>query len=298
MILSEWVKLWLDTYKRPLIKWSTYKAYKDCLIYVTCREELAALRSDDIQIMISDMVADGLSLSSIKHMLTLVRQALRKARSLGYIDNLSMLEELELPPAGRRRVVSFRSDEVQRIISKSYLSYYGDFFLALLFTGCRVGELIALSWSDVNLFTNELYITKTDYRGHIQRVKTDSGDRVIPIYPMLRKLIMRRLDSRGGRGERVFLNSIGLPIKYRSALDAWRRFTDSLGLSPCGLHKLRHTFAKRAIRAGVPVKVVSAWLGHADVTVTLRVYDDVDGEDLQRAAELLQKKNTAEAVLF
>lgn len=290
MTLEKWVKKWLVTYKMIMVKPSTYDSYLHYAKHVNCDIELSELTVFDIQELISNMVSEGLKLSTIKHMLTLVRQALRKARSLGMIDNLSMLEELELPRRSACKVEALRAAEIEKIEMNRDMSFYGDFFLALLYTGCRVGELIALRWGDVNMFNREIHIQNTDYHGKLQEVKTENGVRTIPLYGELYLIFRKRYRAR--TSERVFTNTLGLPVKYRSVLDSWKLFTDKLGIASCGFHKLRHTFAHNALRAGIPVKVVSAWLGHADIYITLQIYDSVAPDDFWNAAEILQKKTT------
>lgn len=288
MTLEAWVKKWLVTYKMIMLKPSTYDSYLNYVTHVRCNVELSELTNFDIQSLISDMVAEGLKLSTVKHMLTLVRQSLRKARSLGMIDNLSMLEELELPRRSSARVEALSTAEIEKIELHKDMTFYGDFFLALLYTGCRVGELIALRWSDVNMIGREIRIRYTDYKGHLQEVKTENGVRTIPLYGQLFRIFRKLYRSR--TGERVFTNTLGLPVNYRSALDAWKRYLEKIGVASCGFHKLRHTFAHTALRAGVPVKVVSAWMGHADVYITLQIYDSVSSDDFREATEMLMRK--------
>lgn len=85
--------------------------------------------------------------------------------------------------------------------------------------------------------------------------------------------------------------SLGRPVVYRTVLDSWHWFCNAIGLyEPIGFHVLRHTFAHTALRGGIPVKVVSAWLGHADVSITLNIYDSVDDVDFRNAAVILEDK--------
>lgn len=287
--LNEWVFVWLRSYKRIMLKPSTYDSYMTYAVNVSCEKYLDELTSIDIQFMINDMVGEGKALSTIKHMLTLVRQSLRKARQLGLIDNLSCMDMLELPKASHRQIEAFTDKQIQLILSNSFRTYYGDLYKALLYTGCRVGELIALRWSDVDWFNSRLYIRHTDYHGELQAVKTDNGNRVIPIYGELEKLLRERYRGRSSGAQRVFINTLGQPVKYRTLLDNWHWFCDHVGLQPTGLHVFRHTFAHIALRSGVPIKVVSAWLGHADVSITLNIYDSVTAEDLARSADQLSK---------
>ena len=71
-----------------MVKPSTYDSYLQYATHVTCDKSLKKLSSSDIQKLINNMVVEGLKLSTIKHMLTLVRQSLKKARSLGFIKSL------------------------------------------------------------------------------------------------------------------------------------------------------------------------------------------------------------------
>ena len=76
--LNEWVYEWLETYKKVMVKPSTYDSYLQYATHVTCDKSLKKLSSSDIQKLINNMVVEGLKLSTIKHMLTLVRQSLKK----------------------------------------------------------------------------------------------------------------------------------------------------------------------------------------------------------------------------
>lgn len=283
--LTEWVQEWLYTYKRVLIKPSTFDSYVTYATHIQCDTALDELTSLDIQRLINAMVREHKAYSTIKHMLTLCRQSLRKARSLGLIDSLSCMDELELPRSYSKPIESLCAADGGKILMHTDASFYGDFFAALLLTGCRVGELIALRWCDVDFFSGSIYIEHTDYKGELQPVKTQSGARQLPMTDQLRRILEQRF--RAEKRERVFTSTRGTPIRYRTLLDSWHWYTRKLGIAQCGLHVLRHTFAHRALRAGVPVKVVSSWLGHASVMITLSIYDHVTRDDMHTAAETL-----------
>lgn len=285
--LQEWVNEWLYTYKRIMVKPSTFDSYLQYATNISCNKFISELETADIQSMINKMVVEGKQLSTIKHMLTVTRQSLYKAKALGLIKHLDCFDNLELPKAAPKKVGALSSEQVKMIFNNAYKSYFGDFYCALLLTGCRVGELIALTWHDVDWFNDCIYITKTDYNGELQSVKTANGVRSIPLYGKLKELLSARYREDKGTS-RVFLNTLGRPIVYRTLLDDWHWFCKSIGLwEPLGFHVLRHTFAHVALRNAVPIKVVSSWLGHSDVRITLNIYDSVDVADMKRAAERL-----------
>lgn len=287
--LNDWVYEWLETYKKVMVKPSTYDSYLQYATHITCNKSLKKLSNSDIQKLINNMVVEGLKLSTIKHMLTLVRQSLKKARTLGLINNLSMLENLELPKNQPKKITPLLPDELNLIIKNSYRTFYGDFYKALIYTGCRVGELIALRWSDVDFFNGVLHIEHTDYLGDLQSVKTVHGCRQIPLYGELLSILSRKRYN-AKTSDRVFTNTLGRPIVYRTLLDNWHWFCSSIGIyEPLGFHVLRHTFAHTALRSGIPIKVVSAWLGHSDVKITLNIYDSVDHTDFIKATKQLEQ---------
>lgn len=76
--------------------------------------------------------------------------------------------------------------------------------------------------------------------------------------------------------------------KLRSRLGGEKR-SPRTGVPPVPLHDARHTAATKLLRAGVPVKVVAQRLGHADVAVTMRVYQHVTAQDDRSAAEILER---------
>lgn len=287
--LNEWVSVWLYTYKRIMVKPSTFDSYCMYATHVTCDKLLQELTNFDVQRMINDMVVCGRQLSTIKHMLVIVRQALKKARALGLIDSLSCLDGLELPKISPKKISGLSEAQTAAILNSSARSYYSDFFKSLLLSGMRVGELIALRWCDVDLFSGTIRIMNTDYMGQLQPCKSDTGQRTIPLYGDLLRIFKRQYRKKPVKSsQRVFLNTLGNPIKYHSLLDRWHAYLNDIGIYECmGMHVLRHTFAHRALRSGIPVKVVSAWLGHADISITLAIYDHVDALDMKKAADTL-----------
>lgn len=287
--LKEWVNEWLYTYKRIMVKPSTFDSYLEYAKSVDCNKRIDELVTADIQSMINKMVVEGKQLSTIKHMLTVTRQSLYKARALGLIRHLDCLDNLELPKANPKRIPALNSAQAQLIFDNAHKSYYGNFFCALVLTGCRVGELIGLTWKNVDWFNECIYISDTDYRGNLQAVKTNSGVRCLPFYSQLKAILKQQYKLTGHLSSgRVFVNTLGKKIVYNTALKCWHGFCNSIGLwQPLGFHTLRHTFAYTAIKNGVPVKVVSAWLGHADVRITLQIYDHVYDSDMRQAAERL-----------
>lgn len=275
MKFSEWIVKYLEVYKKPFIARGTYEGYLYSVLHIPDELTLDSVDGFALQSIINDMVYSKLSVSTIKRVNIVMNMALKKAYKLGYIDNISFIDDVELPRKRRSPVTGYCIEDVRKIIENSYKSFYGDVFKALLFTGCRVGEIINLRWSDVDWFQNVFYI---------RNAKTDSGVRSVPISDDLKAILM---DLKPFSGSYVFRNTLGCKISYRSLLDAWKRFCDVIDIPMGGLHKLRHTFATHALRAGADIKTLSEVLGHSDVQTTLNIYCDVSAADKMKTVSLV-----------
>jgi integrase len=180
------------------------------------------------------------------------------------------------------------------------------------YTGARRGELLYRRWEHVDLDRGEIRISGSSAIIGGQRIEgtTKGGrSRTVSIDPgtvqVLKKHHKRQAAERltvgpawrGGSDEDVFTSVRGEPIHPNtlSSLMAVliRRYNDSQARAKAGkplpaarLHDLRHIHGTTLLRAGVPVHVVAARLGHADPSITLRVYAHVISEQLAEAAAI------------
>jgi integrase len=156
------------------------------------------------------------------------------------------------------------------------------FWLPLLglYTGARLGELVQLQLSDVNVEGPIPFVDINEadgFEGDAKFVKSDAGIRVVPLHPTLialgfRNFVERRRSQRKGKGRLFFevaYGSDGMPSTIYSK--RFGRLLTSIGLTDPGLvfHSLRHS-AKDALRDGLaPSYVIDKLIGHADdATVT------------------------------
>jgi integrase len=136
------------------------------------------------------------------------------------------------------------------------------------YSGCRVGEIRAMRWADVDF--EKQTVTITGGQGGTKNGKV----RVIPLFLPLRRLLLdfqSRLKHPPKLRDRIVVIT-----DTRSGLHtACRR----LGLPPYHIHTFRHFFASNAIEAGVDFKVIASWLGHSDGGVlVMRIYGHLRDE--------------------
>jgi integrase len=179
---------------------------------------------------------------------------------------------LELPTLAQFHAIF---DEVER---GSGLGGWGietaDFLRLLAFSGARLREAAALTWSCVDWEKHRLRIPGT---------KTETSARQIPIFPpladLLTKIRQRRMKSGG--------ITLSAPVcRVAEAQKSIDRGCAKLGIPRLTHHDFRHAFATVAIEAGVDIPTVSRWLGHADGgALAMRTYGHLRDEHSQAVAQ-------------
>ena len=190
----------------------------------------------------------------------------------------------------------------------SFAPHWRPHFLSAIFTGLRASELRGLRWSDVDLKRGELKVQqRADRHGKIGAPKSEAGERVVPLAPMLvNALRMWRLTCPKGELDLVFPNGAGrvenhsnivqrglIPILLRAGV-----VTKAGRPKYPGLHALRHFYASWCINRRVdgglelPLKVVQTRLGHASIQMTADRYGHLfpstdDGAELAAAEKAL-----------
>jgi integrase len=170
----------------------------------------------------------------------------------------------------------------------------------VLATGLRRGELCGLRWRDVDLSAGTLEVAQARVVTEAVVVgapKTRAGARVVTMDAVTvaaltawrKRQAAERLAAGPAWGDcgLVLVDELGKPPHPEMVTRWWNEATARAGARPIRLHDARHTAATLQLRAGVPVKVVTQRLGHADVAVTMRVYQHVTAQDDQAAADAL-----------
>jgi len=167
-------------------------------------------------------------------------------------------------------LAALRSDgEIQRLD-------IGDLFEFMLFTGCRIGEALALRWSHVDLDAAQITFAATVVRIaggglHLQEVgKTDSSTRTIGVPPEVVQLLRRRHASHDW--ELVFPSMLG-KLRDTSNTEAdWRANRGRLGFPGVTSHSLRKTAATALDVGGASARAIAEYLGHKKPSMTQDVY--------------------------
>jgi integrase len=176
--------------------------------------------------------------------------------------------------------------ELKMFLTSQQTSRLYPLWLTLATTGMRRGEILGLTWEDVDLEARRVSIRKTrvmlGYVTHVSEPKTRRGRRMIALDPAtassLKEQRHRQRKERlaaGGKWKdtgHLFTREDGEPYHPERVSKLFRRAAAQAGLPRIRLHDLRHTYATLALAAGIHPKVVSERLGHASIAITLDTY--------------------------
>ncbi|KAB3534503.1 site-specific integrase [Alkaliphilus pronyensis] len=184
-------------------------------------------------------------------------------------------------------------------------------FIILLSTGCRIGELLALTWDNVSSDEGTIRISRT-----LQRVntfeensntktkliyvspKTDKGNRTIPILQDVMSLLLQHREIQHQEqsiaqdiyeyNNLVFATELGRPIDPENFTRTFKSLLKKAGLNEnINIHALRHTFATRGLENGIEIKVMQEILGHSSISVTGDIYSHVLPDKKRESIEKL-----------
>ena len=143
----------------------------------------------------------------------------------------------------------------------------------LVFTGLRIGELLALRWRDVDIERCGLRVTQSVYEGHFDEPKSQRSKRSLPLGAKSIEILAARKPAGVNPDALVFSTDTGTPFDRRNLLNRQLKPTcQKIGLTGVGWHWLRHANATLLDAVGTPLGTVQALLGHSSLEMTRDVY--------------------------
>ena len=282
---------WLETYEKEHIKARTYSRYQGLItahINPTLGEQnIEELSRRDIQEFLAQQKSEGnirsggkLSATSANIMLTILNLAFEYACDMGLLLQ-NPCERIRRSREDAKKVEAFTKEEQRKIENVIIASEDPRLFgiILCLYTGVRIGELLGLEWDDVDLQRGFICINKTIYRNKdesgewrliVDKPKTKSSDRVIPLPSYITDILKARKDN--ARSAYVIESKKGERMSIRSYQYMFKRLTEKAGVRKLNFHALRHTFATRAIECGMDIKTLSEIMGHKNASITLNRY--------------------------
>lgn len=234
----------------------------------------------------------GLAVKTVRHVHGLMHIAMKTAVKWGLL-RVNPAAACDLPPVPLREAAALDQDGTARFMAVAAENWLRDLFAIDFSTGARRGELLALTWTDVDLEGAVMTIRKSlEQTKRGLRVKETKGRKIRRLnlpeasVQLLRNLRTRQAENRRmfGRAYRgdfdlVFCHPDGSFIRPDVVTKAARRIAKKAGLAGVSLHTIRHSHGSQLLSLGVPLPTVSKRLGHANVHVTATVYSHALPED-------------------
>lgn len=282
---------WLYNVKKLQVRESTLISYE---IEYRCHiknaefasKRLMDIKRIDIDKFVSNMHDTGSSESTINHCLSIIKS---------FFFYLVTSDVLPKNPATRitapsdesdisDKITIFTPEEQKKIIEESRKVMNGFLFELALCSGLRLGELLALEYSD---FTSDgVWVKKTlaktkkenddgsvsvGYKVSIP--KSQQGIRFVP----LPKSVMLQLDYHkiaqtkmlnGTICKRLFVSRTGNNLINQTAFFKHKEFLSSIGIPYKKFHTYRHTYITNCIQSGIDIMTVRELAGHSDISMT------------------------------
>ncbi|MDU2621948.1 MAG: site-specific integrase, partial [Streptococcus lutetiensis] len=304
-------ELWLENYKlevRPQSYRNTVNRLNKYLLPAFGDMKVERITLPMVQTFVNRLVNSGLV--SHKVVISINKRILRYAVNLQLIK-VNPADNVIVPKvknARKEKIKHFDNSQLKQF--KDYMNglsdtfrncYYKTLYLTLLATGLRIGEAIALEWSDIDLDNGYIDVNKTyvEKEKTVNDPKSKAGKRKIPI-DRNTVLMLRLYKARqhqcfikhgyGGKmAEHVFSNGFSAYPTVVGLQYVLTKHLEQAGLPRFTFHAFRHTHASLLLNAGISYKELQHRLGHSTLAMTMDTYSHLSKEKEKDAVNFFEK---------
>ncbi len=312
--LQDWIYSWLYNYQKPNIKASTFERYESLYrLYIKDtklgKKKVISLKTLDFQRFINELRTQK-SQSTVGKVKQLMSTSLNFAVEIGMI-NFNYCRGVKVKNDEKESTINALTYQDQVAVMEKLKGHRHELPIKLSFaTGMRIGELLALKWSDIDTVNHTISIQRNikktyvfdddgnkELKRLIQPPKTKSSIRTIPYPKELDQLFkdwsteQKKIILYQGKiykkQDYIFADEVGEPLNEKMLPRSFKKLLKDLKIEEVKYHDIRHTFATRLFEKGVPAKTVQVLLGHADISTTLNTYTHVLNETKEEAIDTI-----------
>ncbi|NLY20711.1 MAG: site-specific integrase [Tissierellia bacterium] len=314
MTFGDFFKEWIFTYKKVELAPRSFELYETSHRlkiepFPIAKVKLKELKTIQLQKYFNSLLDDEvITPNESRTLLMRIKSCLNFAEEQNLIMR-NPAKGVKLPKVIKEDSYNVFSFEEQKKILNTLTDSTVDVLLKLTFaTGLRLGEVIALKWSDLAdgiLSVNRQYIPQynikedgTRTRKYVfSNLKTDKSNREIPLPTNINtmlleheaiqlKEIMRVRDVYDDK-DLIFADKIGNPIERKRPGRRLSKICKDLKIEHRTFHSIRHSYATRLFELDVPIKTVQELMGHTDMATTMNIYTHVMPEQKEEAVSKL-----------
>ncbi|MEG1160295.1 MAG: site-specific integrase, partial [Acidaminococcaceae bacterium] len=312
---GDYLEKWLNDVHLVNKKPATAKRYRGLLEkyikgYPISSISLKDLTALDVQSHYARLVKESISKSTLDILGKIINPCIRYAFNQGKIL-VDFSRSIIVPDSSvqkkegtRRPSIALLPEQEEKLLLACKDTKWYYFILTALNSGMRRGELLALTWSDVDLNKRQITINKSySPQSKLGTTKTENSNRKIPIPIFLvtalkkhkinqseiKLLLCNKYEDNGI----VFDNGFGKYIAATSLNRALKKFADEMGIDSLNTHDFRDTYATKLYNQTKDLKMVQTLLGHSEISTTADIYTHVSEAEATSYINVLDKLHNA-----
>lgn len=297
-------KAWMPLYE-PTVKYTTYLRvtgiFKNHILPFIGNKKLDKITTPLIQNLINNKSKEIVEFKLIN---VYLKRIFKFAINQGYTDYNPCINII-YPKIRRQKDMSleyWEKNELKDFLvsaKKELTEMWYLFFKIATYTGLRKGEILALTWDDIDFKKNTLTVNKSlsvtrKSKKDITSPKTKASYRTISIDEKTLKELIHWHNSQSNNNivninGYIFTTMNGNLINLNSPRKRFERVIKKYNLRKIRLHSLRHTHASLCFEAGMSIKDVQYRLGHSSSKTTMDIYTHVTKAKEEKSAQKFQK---------
>ncbi len=235
------------------------------------KKKLDAIRARDVT-KFQDKVLDGNSTAHVKKMHTVlsavfnfaIKQEYTKVNPARTVGNIDIAED--------KHIDYWTLEEFKSFINIVDDFLYYTLFMTLYYSGMRKGELLALTWGDIDFENSTINIDKTAYNRIVTKPKTQASVRKIIMPKHVMRLLSQLKSQQDPKMSYVVFGEYREHLATTTLDRKYERYIKAAKVNKIRIHDFRHSHASYLINNGTIASVIAQRLGHGNVATTLNTY--------------------------
>ena len=305
MTVDAWFNFWISEIKEKTTRPNTVRNHRERYVH-NIRDVIGNMIISEVKPMhcqqVLNLMMNKYKGSTIELCRITMVSMFSCAQENQIISQSPVIRSVKSPKKSDKKVRFLTLDEQTKFLkaAKNTNKYYQ--YVLILQTGLRTGEMIGLKWEDVDFQNRTITIKRTmefQYKNQefsIGEPKSKSGYRTIPMTQVAYDILKAKEKERRSLKvfdlrykDFVFVNSKGMPIKNSAYDSTLYKLANKSGIPKFSMHTLRHTFATRAIEAGMKPKTLQEILGHSNISTTMNLYVHITEDEKKKEIQKFEQ---------
>ena len=305
--VATWLRNWYELYAKPNVRVATADRYHLMIETYTIPRighiKLSKLTTRDLQKLYKELMESGrtnrksgrgnpgLSSTTVRSVHLMLHSAFERARKEKLIAT-NPTEDCIAPKVEKHEMQILQPQHIKAYLEAADKREVLPMFYLELVSGLRKGELTALLWSDLDIESRTISVSKQYIKNPngeliLSRPKTETSVRRVSIPQDAVDLLIAE-HNKHPENPYMFPSPVTGEMYYPdSIVNIHKKILKDADLPYVRFHDLRHTFATLALQNGIDVKTVSSMLGHYDAGFTLRTYTHATRQKQDEAAQTM-----------